>query len=80
MEESGVSKLISVRLGQEEEPRRGEEPAQRELLDRDGSWEEEEVEIEEGRELPIGVDDPGEVREEDIHPIRARQQDVFKTN
>jgi chromosome segregation protein len=80
MEESGVSKLISVRLERDGESRRGEEPPQQELWTRDASWKEEEVEIEEGRELPIGVDDPGAVSEEALHPIRAKRQDVRGTD
>ena len=47
------------------------EPPQRELWNQDGSFEEEEVEPEEGRELPIGVDDPALVSEADLRPIRA---------
>jgi hypothetical protein len=31
------------------------------------------VELEEGRELPPGVDDPSQVSEEDLRPIRARK-------
>jgi chromosome segregation protein len=67
MEESGVTKVISVRLenaGDAEESRAGEEPPQQ------GLFEEEEVEIEEGRELPPGVDDPAKVSEADLRPIR----------
>ncbi|GHV87874.1 chromosome partition protein Smc [Spirochaetia bacterium] len=75
MEESGVTKVISVRLENEEggpsEPLPDPEP-----------YEEEEVEPEEGRELPVGVDDPALVREETLRPIRfggsgaAREADV----
>jgi chromosome segregation protein len=32
---------------------------------------EEDVEPEEGRELPLGVDDPSGVSEADLRPIRA---------
>jgi chromosome segregation protein len=65
MEESGVTKVISVRLEHEEIARASAEPPQHEL------WEEEEVEPEEGRELPIGVDDPALVSEADLRPIRT---------
>jgi homoserine kinase len=34
-------------------------------------YEEEEVEFEEGRELPLGVDDPALVTEEQLRPIRS---------
>ena len=71
MEESGVTKVISVRLEHEELVRANAEPPQRELWNQDGSFEEEEVEPEEGRELPIGVDDPALVSEADLRPIRA---------
>ena len=73
MEESGVSKLISARLGRHgdgdgERADTGPEPPQAEL------FEEEEVEKEEGRELPPGVDDPSKVSEEELRPIRARKK------
>jgi chromosome segregation protein len=69
MEESGVSKLISVRLehGELAKPEEeDEDPSQQ------GLWEEEEVESEEGRELPPGVNDPAKVTEEQLRPITAR--------
>jgi chromosome segregation protein len=75
MEESGVTKVISVRLENEELARPGDEPPQQELWNQDGSFEEEEVEPEEGRELPIGVDDPALVTEADLRPIRAGTHD-----
>ena len=68
MEESGISKIISARFdnsGDEEYP--APTPAQNEL------FEEEEVETEEGRELPPGVDDPSKVSEEQLRPIRAKR-------
>jgi len=64
MEESGVTKLISVRIEHGELAQVGEVPQQ-------GLWDEEEVEPEEGRELPPGVDDPAKVTEEQLRPIRA---------
>jgi chromosome segregation protein len=71
MEESGISKLISARLEHTQEEsveRERYEPPQNEL------FEEEEVEPEEGRELPLGVNDPSRVSEEDLRPIRSRKR------
>jgi chromosome segregation protein len=65
MEESGITKVISVRLENEESGR-----AAAVAIEQEG-WEEEEVEAEEGRELPIGVDDPALVSEAELRPIRA---------
>ncbi|MDR1318282.1 MAG: AAA family ATPase [Treponema sp.] len=65
MEESGVTKVISVRLENDEVARANAEPSQTEL------FEEEDVEFEEGRELPAGIDDPAKVKETDLRPIRA---------
>ncbi|GAB6391846.1 MAG: chromosome segregation protein/AAA family ATPase [Treponematales bacterium] len=70
MEESGVTKLIAIRLENEELARAAMEPPQQEF------WEDEEVEPEEGRELPPGVEDPAKVKEEDLRPIRSRQAAV----
>jgi chromosome segregation protein len=72
MEESGVTKLISVRLENEDLAIAEENPPQQGLWDSDGKFEEEDVENEEGRQLPIGVDDPEKVSEEQLRPIRAR--------
>ncbi|MDR2135685.1 MAG: AAA family ATPase [Treponema sp.] len=66
MEESGVSKMISVRLENEEEqapPPPEEEP-----------YEEEDVEYENGRELPPGIDDPAMVSEAELRPIRGKDR------
>jgi chromosome segregation protein len=68
MEESGVTKLISVRLEHEEEA-----VANRDALPED-DFVEEDVAPEEGRELPLGVDDPAKVREADLRPIRAGRE------
>ena len=76
MEESGITKVISARLEHAKEesadqapetPNFDDDPAQTLL------FEEEEVEYEEARELPPGVDDPSKVSEEDLRPIRARR-------
>ena len=63
MEESGITKTISVRLENEEQA-----AASRDGLDEE-PFEEEDVEIEEGRELPIGIDDPARVSEAELRPI-----------
>ena len=69
MEESGITKVISARLEQHDREEYTEpEPEQGEL------FEEAEVETEEGRELPPGIDDPSRVSEEDLRPIRARKK------
>jgi chromosome segregation protein len=62
MEESGITKLISIKLENEESA------ATREIINEE-SFEEEEVEIEEGRELPMGVNDPEKVSESELRPI-----------
>jgi chromosome segregation protein len=71
MEESGVTKLVSVRLEHEEVARADVEPPQQGLWDDGGSYEEEEVEPEEGRELPPGTDDPEKVTDSQLRPIRS---------
>ena len=80
MEESGVSKLISVRLenaGHTGGNEQTEEPTQQEFNLEDSSVpEEEEVEIEEGRQLPPGVDDPSKVSEAELHPIRKAVKQI----
>jgi chromosome segregation protein len=70
MEESGVTKLIAVKL-EHEEVARVEEPPQRGLWDGDDGFVEEEVSPEEGRELPPGVNDPETVSDAQLRPIRA---------
>ena len=73
MEESGVTKLIAVRLENEELAIADSEPPQSELWDADGKFEEENVPPEEGRELPIGVNDPKKVTPQQLRPIRSRK-------
>jgi chromosome segregation protein len=80
MEESGVTKLISVRLENEDLAIAEETPPQQGLWDSDGNFEEEDVETEEGRQLPAGVDDPKKVSEEQLRPIRARAKPQTETN
>jgi chromosome segregation protein len=77
MEESGVTKIISVRLknsgvseDSSETAQEESDPPQQELWDEDTVFEEEEVEAEAGRELPPGMDDPSKVSEADLRPIR----------
>jgi chromosome segregation protein len=69
MEEFGVTKLISVRLENEEIALADADSPQ--LWDEGGNIEEEDVEIEEGHQLPPGVDDPDKVSEAQLHPIRS---------
>jgi len=69
MEESGITKMISAKLGHVPAP---EDTAYAEQA-QSGLFEDEDVELEEGRELPPGVDDPSQVSEEDLRPIRARK-------
>ena len=76
MEESGVSKVISVRLentGHTTDTARSdnteEEPPQQEFWN--GGFEEEEVEKEEGRQLPPGVNDPEAITEAELRPVRS---------
>jgi chromosome segregation protein len=68
MEDSGVTKLISVRLehGELAQADAGGEAPQYAL------WDEEDVESEEGRQLPPGIDDPDKVSEDQLRPITAR--------
>ena len=63
MEESGVTKVISARISSEEAPSPVTETFQ------GGLFEEEDVEFEEGRELPPGVDDPAKVSEAELRPV-----------
>ncbi|MDR2500567.1 MAG: AAA family ATPase [Treponema sp.] len=68
MEESGITKVIAVRLENEAPPpEAGPLPP--------ASFAEEDVEREEGRELPEGVDDPALVSAEQLQPIRAARPD-----
>jgi chromosome segregation protein len=64
MEESGVTKLISVRLENERNPA-AESAYEAE------AFEEEDVVPEEGRELPLGIDDPALVSAAELRPIRS---------
>jgi len=74
MQESGVTKLITVRFKNGEIDIAEGPPPQNELWDTDGRYEDEDVQPEEGRELPIGVNDPKKVTAEQLRPIRARQK------
>jgi len=73
MEEFGVTKLIAIRLKNEElvQEQSDTELPQRGLWSDDSGFEEEDVEAEEGRQLPPGVDDPNKVSETQLRPIRA---------
>jgi len=72
MEESGVTKLIAIRLENEGLALAEGPPPQNELWDADGKFEEEDVQPEAGRQLPAGVNDPRKVTEAQLHPIRSR--------
>jgi chromosome segregation protein len=63
MEESGITKIISVRLENENLAIAEEPPA-------NPQFDFEEVEFEEGRELPPGVNDPAQVSAESLRPLR----------
>jgi chromosome segregation protein len=65
MEDSGVTKVISVRLKNDEVDIVPEPLTEMPL------FEDEEVEVEEGRQLPPGVDDPALVSEAELRPIRS---------
>jgi chromosome segregation protein len=67
MEESGITKVISVKLKNNDLDIVPENPVDMPL------FEEEDVEIEEGRELPVGVDDPAMVSEGELRPIRSAE-------
>ncbi|MDR2793712.1 MAG: AAA family ATPase [Treponema sp.] len=67
MEEAGVTKVISVRLENRDEAGVGGVPLE--------TIKEEDVELEEGRELPRDVDDPALVSDTELHPIRGGMQD-----
>jgi chromosome segregation protein len=68
MEESGISKVISARLEHTDQISTDDYPPYQNEL-----FEEEEVESEEGRELPPGVNDPSKVSEEELRPIRGKR-------
>nr|AGS52621.1 chromosome partition protein smc [uncultured bacterium contig00043] len=72
MQESGVTKLITVRIENEEVAIQDGPPPQSELWDEDGVFEEEDVPHEAGRELPRGINDPKKVTEAQLRPIRSR--------
>ena len=71
MEESGVTKIVTAKLKNEELMIADTEPSQQSLWSDGSTFEEEDVEEETGRELPIGIDDPGKVSEAQLRPIRA---------
>ena len=66
-----MTKLISVRIEHEELARANAQPPQHGLWDGEAGFVEEDVEKEAGRELPVGVDDPAKVKEEDLRPVRS---------
>jgi len=73
MQESGITKLIAVRIENEELAIKDGPPPQSELWDADGKFEEEDVPPEEGRELPVGLNDPRKVTKEQLRPIMSQR-------
>ena len=71
MQESGVTKLITVRIEHGELAVEDSEPFQSELWDADGKFEEEDITPEEGRQLPTGMNDPKKVTQAQLRPIRS---------
>jgi chromosome segregation protein len=68
-EEFGVTKMIAIRLENEEQAA-AREKEEAEILAND-NFVEEDVPEEEGRELPEGVNDPSAVSEEELRPLRS---------
>ncbi|MDR1095236.1 MAG: AAA family ATPase [Spirochaetaceae bacterium] len=68
MEESGVTKMIAIRMTGEEEARAMAVAAEATAMAE--NFVEEDIEPEEGRELPPGINDPAQVTEADLHPLR----------
>jgi chromosome segregation protein len=68
MEESGVTKMIAIRITGEEEARATAMAAEAAALSE--HFVEEDIEPEEGRELPPGINDPSLVTEFQLHPLR----------
>ena len=68
MEESGVTKMIAIRITGEEEARAAAIAAEAAALSE--HFVEEDVPAEEGCELPPGINDPSLVTEADLHPLR----------
>jgi len=73
MEESGVTKVITVRIEGGELALAESEHPQHGLWDDGSNLEEEEVEKEIGRQLPPGIDDPDKVTEAQLRPIRSKK-------
>ena len=71
MEDSGVSKLISIRLENDEIALAADDLPQKSLWDESSEFVEEDVEIEKGMELPVGINDPSKVNEQQLRPIRS---------
>jgi chromosome segregation protein len=66
MGEFGISKTIAIRVQNAESAAK-----EKDLLPEFADFKEEDVEYEEGRELPPGIDDSALVKEEDIHPLKS---------
>jgi chromosome segregation protein len=70
MEESGITKAIAIKLEHSDDAAAATERPEGMV---DDTYVEEDVEPEEGRELPIGVDDPSRVSEAELRPIRHQK-------
>lgn len=75
MEESGITKIISVRLENEENL-----ATSTDTILEDQSFEEEEVDLETGRELPPGINDPALVSAAQLRPIRGGRDSLDSGN
>ena len=74
MEESGITKLITVRVENGELSLADSEVPQHGLWD-EGDNSENEIAFEAGCQLPPGVDDPSKVSEEQMRPIRGAHKE-----
>jgi len=74
MQESGVTKLITARIKQGEIDIAEGSPHQKELWGEENNYVDEDIPPEEGRELPIGINDPRKVTQAQLRPIRSRQK------
>jgi chromosome segregation protein len=70
MEESGITRIISIRL-ENDTAQTGQSKSGGTEISLESSFKEEEVEPEMGMELPPGVSDPAQVDETELRPIRA---------
>jgi chromosome segregation protein len=72
MEESGVTKVIAVKLENDDGKMSDEERGAEKALEAGDELADEDVDPEEGRELPPDIDDPAKVSVTELHPILAQ--------